>query len=215
MKDILCFGDSNTWGWMPQVMTRYPADVRWTGVLRAALGEGYNIIEDGISGRLTVFEDLFQNYLNGRRSLPYALLSHAPLDLVILYLGTNDIKYYSAFQSSLGIEALISDIRSGEARFESYSPIFKSAANILVIAPTPLRPDILEINPTSGLRYSYEKSLHFAEEYRKIAELNNVHFLNAGDVAEPSPMDGVHLTPEGHRALGLAVADKVREILGE
>ncbi|MGA2640810.1 MAG: GDSL-type esterase/lipase family protein, partial [Spirochaetia bacterium] len=97
MREILCFGDSNTWGYDPVTQGRFPGDVRWTGVLQAALGPGFRVIEEGLNGRTTVWEDPVEGDKMGKRHLPPCLESQAPLDLVVLMLGTNDTKErYSA-----------------------------------------------------------------------------------------------------------------------
>lgn len=62
MKEILCFGDSNTHGYMPGIGTRYPADTRWSGRLGTLLGDGYHVVEEGMDGRTTAFEDEIQPY---------------------------------------------------------------------------------------------------------------------------------------------------------
>ena len=97
MKNVLCFGDSNTWGFMPESISlpcpeRHPHDVRWTGVLARELGGGYRVIEEGQNGRTTVHDDPFALARNGKTVLPAILESHKPLDLVVLMLGTNDLK---------------------------------------------------------------------------------------------------------------------------
>ena len=212
MKKILCFGDSNTWGWIPLKATRYPADVRWPGVMQKELGEDYLVIEDGISGRLTAIDDPYHPYFNGRTALPYSLLANYPLDMVIIFLGTNDIKYVEPYRAADGVEALIGDVKNATVRFDAFSPIYESEPKILVIGPTVLRPDISEINPTSGLRFAYERSRQLADDIRAVAEAAGVFYLDAGKYAWPSEIDGIHFTPEAHAALGLAVAQKVREI---
>ena len=91
MKRILCFGDSNTYGYRPDTGERYPEDIRWTGILKNRLRErGIEIIEEGLVGRTTVFEDSLRM---GRRGIDYLvplLESHAPIDKLVLMLGTND-----------------------------------------------------------------------------------------------------------------------------
>ena len=211
-KRILCFGDSNTWGWVPCKASRYPADVRWPGVAAELLGEDYTLIEDGVSGRLTAIDDPYHPYFNGRTALPYSILANYPLDLVILFLGTNDIKYTEPYRAANGIEELISDVKNATVRFESFSPCYDGDVKILVVAPTALRPDIAEINPTSDLRYAYERSLSLSKEFRRVAEAAGVDFLDAADYAWPSEADGVHFTAEGHRALGEAIAKKIKEM---
>ncbi len=110
MKKILCYGDSNTWGHIPVTGGRYGDDVRWTGVLQAALGEGYRVIEEGLNGRTTVHDDPIEGvYKNGKHYLIPCLESHRPLDLVIMMLGTNDLKMRFSLPPSdiaRGVEAL-------------------------------------------------------------------------------------------------------------
>ena len=92
MKRILCYGDSNTWGFIPGTGERYPADVRWPGVLAALLGRGVHVVENGINGRTTAIDDPGYPCRNGKEGLGYALLAEKPFDLVILMLGTNELK---------------------------------------------------------------------------------------------------------------------------
>jgi lysophospholipase L1-like esterase len=92
MKTILCYGDSNTWGYIPGTGERYASHVRWPGVLQNALGNGYVIIEEGLCGRTTVWDDPIEEYRSGKEYLIPCLKSHAPLDLVVLMLGSNDLK---------------------------------------------------------------------------------------------------------------------------
>ena len=92
MKTILCYGDSNTWGYDPANQTRYPRDVRWPGVLRNGLGDGYIVIEEGLNGRTTVWDDPIELDKNGATYLRPCIQTHKPLDFVIIMLGTNDLK---------------------------------------------------------------------------------------------------------------------------
>ena len=92
LKNILCFGDSNTWGYAPVTGERYPGHVRWTGVLQSCLGDDYFVIEEGLNGRTTVHNEPLRPHRNGASLLPVLLESHSPLDLVIVMLGTNDLK---------------------------------------------------------------------------------------------------------------------------
>ena len=106
MKNILCYGDSNTFGFTLHG-GRHPYDVRWTGRLQLALGPAYRVIEEGCGGRTTVFEDPIDLGRNGRTSLPVCLASHNPLDLVILMLGTNDLRFTDAWGAAEGAAALV------------------------------------------------------------------------------------------------------------
>ena len=93
MKRVLCYGDSNTWGYVPGLGVRHPEDVRWTGVAAKLLGPDYRIIEEGMNGRTTAFDDPYYDFRNGKRGLGYALCAHAPLDLIVVGLGSNDLKF--------------------------------------------------------------------------------------------------------------------------
>ena len=221
-KRILCYGDSNTWGYKPVAAVRYDENTRWPCRLQKLLGEEeYRVVEAGLSGRTTVFDDPFDDFRNGAASLGYALLEADPVDLVILSLGTNDLKFTTAAASARGIASLISRIREITTRIPSdrvisaavdqYTP---KAPKILVISPILVHPDIQRINPRTTFAGGHEKSLQFAAAFRQISEASGAYFLDAAKVAYPSEADGIHMTEEGHIALAEAVAEAVREIFG-
>lgn len=114
-REILCFGDSNTYGLIPGTKERYKENIRWTGILQQKLKEkDCRIVEEGLCGRTTVFEDELRKNRKGSDLLPVLLESHAPIDQVVLMLGTNDCKSYyhaSAEVIGLGVEKLIGQIR--------------------------------------------------------------------------------------------------------
>lgn len=208
MKTVLCYGDSNTWGWNPVTKARYGRDERWPGVLRHDLGQDYFIIEEGLNGRTTVWNDPIEGYKNGKEYLIPCLATHAPLDLVVIMLGTNDLKKrfsLSAFDVAAGAGVLVDVARMSQAGPGDGPP------EVLLICPPPLArlsdfADMFE----GGL----ETSKKLAGEYRRVAEERGCHFLNAGDVIVSSDLDGIHLDPSEQRKLGQAVATRVREILG-
>ena len=220
-KHILCYGDSNTWGYKPVAAVRYDENTRWPCRLQKALGEEYRVIEAGLSGRTTVFEDPFDEFRSGISGLGYALLEADPVDLVILSLGTNDLKFTTAAASARGIASLISRIREItthipsdriiSAAAETHTP---KAPKILVISPILVHPDIERINSRTTFVGGHEKSLQFAAAFRQIAEASGAFFLDAAKVAFPSDADGVHMTEEGHAALAVAVSEAVQEIFG-
>ena len=212
MKNILCFGDSNTWGFTPGTGVRYAPDVRYTGVLQTALGADYHVIEDGSNARTTVYEDPWTPWRLGKEALPIALVAHKPLDLLILNLGTNDLKFTDAYGASKGAETLIGLTTLVQARKES-SPVFPNGIQILLVSPIEMDP-VVANDPFGSLRNGAEESRKFAYHYQHVAEAKEVHFFNAATVAAPSKVDGIHMEPESHRALGLALADEVRKILG-
>ncbi len=137
-RSILCFGDSLTWGWIPVKESaptlRYPYEQRWTGAMAAKLGDGYRIIEEGLSARTTSLDDPNDPRLNGSAYLPAALASHLPLDLVIIMLGTNDTKSYfhrTPYEIANGMGKLVSQVLTSAGGVgTSYL-----APKVLVVAP--------------------------------------------------------------------------------
>ena len=115
MKEILCFGDSNTHGYMPGLGTRYPIDQRWSGLLGKLLGDGYHVVEEGMDGRTTAFEDDLQPWRSALGYIGPCVKTHAPLDLIIIMLGTNDSKTrygVSAEEIGFGMQELIQRIET-------------------------------------------------------------------------------------------------------
>jgi len=210
MKRILCFGDSNTWGYIPlSNLERFPEDVRWAGVMQARLGSGYRVIEEAQNGRTTVFDDPYEtNCKNGSRHLPVVLESHKPVDLVIIMLGTNDLKMHlgqNALTIAAGAGVLVDRVLASDAGPSLGAP------KVLLISPAEIHPDQCPF----GHKFdgAAEKSKDFAAAYREVAELRDVPFLNAADHVSVPETDCVHFDKVGHGALGAAAADKVRQIL--
>ncbi len=212
MKNILCYGDSNTWGCKPietlGIIERFDPDMRWAGVLRRRLGEGYQVIEEGLNARTTVHDDPIDGaHKNGKPYLLPCLETHVPLDLVIIMLGTNDLKSrfsLSAFDIASGIKPLLEIITTIAPKNGGIKP------QTLVVAPPPLaRLSLLAEMFDEGS----EKSRQLAKHYQAIAALLGSHFLNAGDVITSSDIDGIHFDADQHQLLGEAVADKVHTIL--
>lgn len=199
MKEILCFGDSNTYGLIPKEGGRYDRNTRWTGILEKRLYEkDYRIIEEGLCGRTTIFEDELREGRRGVELLPTILESHAPLDRIILMLGTNDCKTcYNASPEliGLGIEKLLQQIKNADEKIK-----------VLLISPIALGEDVWkpEFDPEFN-ENSVRVSKKLKAVYQKIAEKYGCDFLAASDVAEPGSADREHLTPEGHRKLAEAI----------
>jgi len=159
MKNILCFGDSNTWGYTPGTGERYAADVRWTGVMQNALGADYHVIEDGMNARTTVYDDMWSMWRNGKDALPISLIAQKPLDLLIISLGTNDLKFTDARGSARGIDTLITLVNMVQARKES-SLVFPNGVKILVVSPILLHPDVdTDAQRNSSVYGKYAESL--------------------------------------------------------
>ncbi len=213
-RRIMCFGDSLTWGWVPVIegapTTRYPAEVRWTGVLRAELGEGFVVIEEGLSARTTMLSDPTDPRLDGSAYLPSALASHLPLDLVILMLGTNDTKAYfhrTPFEIVAGMSKLVGQVLGSAGGVGTIYP----APQVLVVAPPPLTP-MPHAYFQSLFGGAHEKSAQFGKLYGDLADFMKVHFLDAGKVISTDGVDGIHFTKDNNRDLGKAIAAKISDI---
>jgi lysophospholipase L1-like esterase len=215
-KTVLCFGDSLTWGWVPAAETspteRFAPDVRWTGVLAESLGDGFTVIEEGLSARTTNVDDPTDPRLNGAAHLPITLASHLPLDLVVLMLGTNDTKAYfhrSPSDIALGMSVLAGQVLGSAGGVGTVYP----APKVLVVAPPPLAamPDPWFQLIFDGGR---EKSERLADVYHALCAFMKIPFFAAGSVISTDGSDGVHFTEQNNRDLGVALADEVRTILG-
>lgn len=207
MFEVMYFGDSNTWGYDPATGERYPREVRWTGVLQEALGQGCRVIEEGLNGRTTVWEDPVEGDRMGRRHLVPCLESQAPLDLVVLMLGTNDLKKrYSAPAADIaaGVGVLLDIIgKSAAGRADKAPPV-------LLLAPPPLAKLTAYAEMLEG---GSEKGLQLGKLYAELAHARGCAFLDAGTIIRASDLDGVHFERAGHRTLGEAVAREVTKIL--
>lgn len=212
MKRILCYGDSNTWGFMPGTGVRYAPDVRWTGILQKELGDEALVIEEGLNGRTTVYDNPTNPYLNGFPYLMPCLISQKPLDLVVLMLGTNDLGLTDAYGAVGGARCLCKQIRLAH-HMEGSTPIFTEGPRILLMAPPLAHEVINQRDCPEHVHHFPEESRSFARLYEGLANELGLDYLNAADYTCPSPIDGVHLDAESHRRLGLAIAEKVREIL--
>lgn len=219
MKRVMCYGDSNTWGYDPVetgadggAAVRYPEHVRWTGVMQNLLGSAYRVLEEGLNGRTTVFEDPTAYGRSGCTHLEVALRSCDPVDCVILMLGTNDLKdtfHASAYMIANGMARLIRICR------EVLRYTRSARAKILVVAPA-------NVSADQNGRYQYDFSaLSVAKgevlraSYRALAEQMDCTFLDANDHIVVDPADGVHLSADSHRKLGEVMAKTVRKLLEE
>lgn len=205
---ILCYGDSNTHGTppMPELDAksgRYDASTRWPRVLADMLGAGYEVVEEGQPGRTTVHDDPIEGaHRNGLTMLPAVLESHAPLDLVVLKLGTNDLKQrfsLTTLDVALGVRRLVRCCRA-----------FLPDTRILLVAPPP----VIEVGCLAEIfRGAATRSGDLGDAMARIARAEGVAFLDAGRHIAVDPLDGVHYSAETHRLLAEAIAGAVRRAL--
>ncbi|MGX9416214.1 SGNH/GDSL hydrolase family protein [Vibrio sp. WJH972] len=202
MKTVLCFGDSNTWGYAPNLSRRYNQNERWTMLLQSQLTSEYRIIEEGQNSRTTVFEDPFEPGKKGLDYLLPCLESHHP-DLVVILLGTNDLK------SRFNVSA--SDISKGAARLVQVVQNFNhdfmpSAPKVLLISP----PLVYEADPLKeGFEGAEEKSKQLGHFYERRAQELGCHFLDAAKIITPCEKEGIHWQVEQH----LVLAEKLAELI--
>ena len=211
MLSILCYGDSNTWGFDPATGERLPAAKRWPGVLRRHLGDlaGATVIEEGLSGRTTILDDPFEEGRNGLTYLVPCLATHRPLDLVILMLGTNDVKGIFPLDAAgiaAGAARLVDTIRRSQAGPGGGTP------QVLLVAPPPVTAPgpVQELWGFSAV--SVERAQRLGRLYRAAAESRACAFLDAGEIVAVSPLDGVHLDEAAHARLGTELAARVRAL---
>lgn len=206
MKTILCFGDSNTWGSDPVRGGRHAYEDRWPTVLQREIGDGYLVIPEGLGGRTASFDDPIEGDKNGRRHLPMLLASHAPLDLVIIMLGTNDLKARfsaPAVDIAAGVSALVDIVRSSGASRDGSAPeVF-----VLVPAATERLTRFAEMFAGGA-----EKSRELPRVFAAMCEERRVPFAKVNDAVRSSPADGIHLEADAQRALGSFVAEHVRAL---
>jgi lysophospholipase L1-like esterase len=209
MFTIVCYGDSNTHGAHPVTGDRWTRDVRWPGVLAADLGAAAHVVEEGLNGRTTLWDDPFMDGRNGQPYLLPCLRSHAPVDLVVIMLGTNDLKTIfgrHAHEIALGAGTL-ADMALGSATGPG-----GGAPGVLLVAP-PRLGELTDRSELWGFGQARLQSEALPRLYRNVADMKGVAFLDAAALVGADPADGVHLGAEAHAVLGHAVAAEARRLL--
>jgi lysophospholipase L1-like esterase len=210
MKTVLCYGDSLTWGYDAVGPGRHALADRWPSVLQAALGPDVQVIAEGLNGRTTAFDDnLAGEDRNGVRTLPTLLGTHSPLDLVIILLGSNDMKPWihgNPLAAKQGMARLVNIVRGHVYPLEAEAPQV-----LLVSPPAVSRTENAEF---AGMFAGGDAaSRQLAAFYSQLADEAGCGFFDAGSVAETTPVDGVHLDAENTRAIGASLAPLVRMML--
>ncbi len=208
MRTILCYGDSNTRGYNPVTQDRFSRDDRWTGVLRRELEGGFVVIEEGLNGRTTVWDDPIEGYKSGKDYLIPCLETHRPIDLVIIMLGTNELKKrfsLSAYDIAEGAGVLVNIVQKSAAGPDDGVP------QILLMAPPPVG-NLTEF--AEMFEGAEAKSGRFSEHFKRVAEERGCELLDTAEVIVSSDADGIHLEASEHEKLGLAVAARVRLMVG-
>lgn len=202
MKKILCFGDSNTYGYIPNNGARYDKNTRWTGVLSLLSHGKFEIIEGGCNNRTAFATNLAGKIFTGYEILPELLTDD--FDAVVLAIGINDTQFLynlSPIEIASGVEKLINIVK-----------VKCPQAKIILVAPSILTEDVLNGNFACLFdRTSIEKSRQLPLLYQKIAEKQNIEFLDLNSVAKTSSLDGLHYAPEQH----LKIAQVIFAMLSE
>ena len=217
-RTILCYGDSNTWGYAPSNKKnlnpeRYPRLVRWTGLLQDSLGKGYYVIEEGLNSRTTNLDYHVPPDRNGKTYLPSCLYTHAPIDLVVLALGGNDLKTYfkrSPEQIRDGLGELIKLIKAS-----TYGRDMLSAPDVLILSPPVLQKmteTFLDENNLHIFEGAVEKSKILVELYAELAKQQDCYFLDISQTVSTSLIDGLHFDANGHRILSYLIYTKIKAI---
>lgn len=215
MKTILIYGDSLTWGFIPNgvdlktmIFQRYHQSERWSGQLQTLLGDKVQVIEEGLNGRTTVFDDPLLPYRNGFKYLTPCLLTHNPICLVMIMLGSNDLKAHLGLQATdvaSGMRDLIKLVKLSNVGPEGKTP------QILIICPPAIR-DGLGVFASSFLG-AEKKSYELAENYHWVCEFEECHFFDSNLVVHSSQVDGIHLDKSDNSLLAKALSVEIKKIM--
>lgn len=207
MKTILCYGDSNTFGYNPSNGMRYPRDIRWTGVLQELLGDDWHVIEEGCNGRTTVFDDPIDGWKNGRDYLKPCLNSHKPVDVVIMMLGSNDMKdvfHATAKESAKGASQLVDIIQTFTVEKQGFAP------KVILVSPPEIGIDVVKGGFCNSFsKTAHERSKEFIKYFSAVAKEKGCILVDAAKVVRASEVDSLHLAPNEHRKL----AEKFCEVV--
>jgi lysophospholipase L1-like esterase len=210
-KRIICFGDSNTWGYNSATQERFDDDVRWTNLLQKILGSGYEVIAEGLSGRTSVVDDPLFEGLKGLDYIYPCLMSHSPVELIVIMLGTNDTKERFALTSFNIAQGIV---RLAKKANNTLAGPKGSKTKVLVVSP----PKIGEKCITSdvGLAMGYgcsEKSDELGTHLKTLCDLEKIHLLDTNGVVDFNTIDYMHLDAEGHEKMAKVIYKRIVQIL--
>ncbi|MGN0305920.1 MAG: SGNH/GDSL hydrolase family protein [Lachnospiraceae bacterium] len=211
-KKIICFGDSNTHGYNSKTKERFSEEERWTCLLQKSLGKDYIVAEEGLEGRTACFEDPLFEGLCGLNYLYPCLMTHKPIDLLIIMLGTNDVKErFAATPANIakGMERLVQKAKDSAIAF-------RNNPNILLITPPPIEPgyETTEVYGEMGVN-CVEKSRGLAPLYQDVASRLGIHYLDAGKLpgVQMYPYDYMHLSLDAHKNMAKHLAEIIPDLI--
>lgn len=200
MKKILCYGDSNTYGYVPEDGSRYPKNIRWTGILSEILGKDFEIIEQGMNNRTGFFKSLDGLKQSGSEYLPTILEQYQNIDICILSLGTNDLQFFYNLNEKItkaGLENLIKILKNSNPKIE-----------IIIIPPVKIKDNI--INGRFSFQFdltSVEKLKQVFHIFKEVAEQENCDYFDFNEFVTPSPIDGLHFSKSSHKLIAEKLAN--------
>lgn len=208
---IVCFGDSNTWGYNPRTKNRFPESVRWTGLLQQALGDHYFVIEEGQNGRTIASDDPCEGDKNGMLSVIPCIESQKPFDLLILMLGSNDLKKkfnYAAIDIAGEMQLMLEKIRA----YTKYH--MEAEPKILLLSPPYVGENIRDswLGDCFGYEQSVETSRQLSPWYQELAKMYECDFIDAALYAKAGTTDALHMEEDGHENLAKILTDYVRNL---
>jgi len=205
MKKILCFGDSNTYGYTPATGIRYDKKTRWSGRLADLLGKDYEILEEGMNNRNGFFKNPQSVKLCGVDYLPIFLQNHRDIDICILALGTNDSQFFYNLDKQTvqkGLQSLTNSLLEVNLK-----------TKIIIIPPVNIQANILDgIFSMQFDLTSVDKTVETFEEYKNFAQKHDFYYLDLNAFVKPSGSDGLHYSPESHKIMAEKIAEKIKQI---
>ena len=209
---ILCFGDSLTWGYDPDTGNRFSEDERWTGVLSHILGDGYIIIEEGQNGRTICTEDPAEGEKCGIKYLIPCMESQRPTDIMIIMLGTNDLKRKFAYSAMdiAGEMQIFLEKALGFNRFKCEDRI-----KFILISPPHVGEQINQsyFGDSFGYDNAVKVSKELASWYEKLADMYGCSFIDAAKYVTVSSADSIHMDSANHKILADVIAKKIMSIM--
>ncbi len=209
IRSVLCIGDSNTYGVDPETGERFSRSERWTGILQSELWPKYYIIEEGYNSRTTSFSDDSDEFRSAIRMIPFIMKTHSPVDLVVIMLGTNDLKTHysvSARVSAYAMKKLVETIRKWCISENKKIP------KILIVSPIMIGDGIENTMYWENDLTSVQEAAKLPAEYHRVADILDCSFFDASSVA-CAGKDCLHMTLESHRNFAKAIRKKIVQML--
>lgn len=211
-KKIFCYGDSNTYGYDPVSGLRHDPDVRWTGRLQQMLGEEYQVVEQGCNGRTTVYPEPGAEWKSGLYGLKLCLNTYKPIHIMVLMLGSNDLKdfYHASAQDiAAGAEKLIKEARDFLKSKQTED------VKILLVSPIEIGENMSDSPFGKNFKAdAISRSRQFPVLYQAVARKHNCYYLNAAAHARPSKEDSLHMMPGEHAKLAKAIYEAIQKMEG-